>query len=669
MKTILAAMPLLATLAGHHAGAAPVAPNAAAIAEVAAGKRAEARAVWWGFNPDDATAALQAAINSGARKLIIENLGAPWIADKITLASHQEIVFEQGVVVQAKRGAFKGPGDCLFSASLKTNIALIGHGAALRMWKQDYDDPAQYQRAEWRHVLSFKSCAGVRVEGLTLADSGGDGIYLGVAQKGVPCSDVVIKKVICQNNYRQGISVISARNLLIEDCVLKDTGGTAPEAGIDFEPNAASEELVNCVMRNCLSENNRGDAYTFYLRPLRADSRPVSLRLENCRAIGSRRSVAFVTGNDTETAGVKGVMEFVNCRFEGSRDAAIVIADKPADGARVRFENCEVVNPAAGQPAITPIILASRANGAGDQGGVHFERLRITDPLPRRLMSYQDLSGGVALTNLTGTLLAIGDGRETIHVLTPELIAQWMPFRVFKRFSRFDFAPAKCEPAFPEARPAPAARNFARQRGLSEWLLWAEAGDPVAFSVQVRPVGKGDLKPAAVSLISPSGKSVKMPAAQGEKETAYAFKAAERGAYRVVCDPRNWTATVNSTSAPVCLYSTNASFHLLGTVGQFYFWVPAGTKEFGVKVSGGGGTECVKASILDPIGNVVEERDNLGQAHQFLAAPRNPADGEIWTLRLAKPSSGVLEDVHVQLQGIPPLLAPAREGLLRPASR
>ena len=130
---------LLPPLAALHA-AAPAPPNPQAIADVAAGKRAEARASWWGFDPADATVALQGAIHSGARTLIVEDMGAPWITDKLTLASDLKMVFEPGVVVQAKRGAFRGGGDCLFSAALKTNITLIGHGATLRMWKQDYGE-------------------------------------------------------------------------------------------------------------------------------------------------------------------------------------------------------------------------------------------------------------------------------------------------------------------------------------------------------------------------------------------------------------------------------------------------------------------------------------------------------------------------------------------------
>ena len=135
---------LLPPLAALHAAAAPAAPNPQAIADVAAGKRAEARASWWGFDPADATVALQAAIHSGARTLIVEDMGAPWITDKLTLASNLKIVFEPGVVVRAKRGAFRGGGDCLFSAASKTNITLIGYGATLRMWSH-----GQRQRNRW----------------------------------------------------------------------------------------------------------------------------------------------------------------------------------------------------------------------------------------------------------------------------------------------------------------------------------------------------------------------------------------------------------------------------------------------------------------------------------------------------------------------------------------
>ncbi len=617
------------------------------------------RASSFGFDPTNSTTALQAAINSGARKLIVENMDAPWIVDKIQLASNQEIVFEKGVVVQALRGAFKGKNDSLFSASLKTNITLTGYGATLKMWKEDYDDKTQYTHAEWRHVLSFKSCSRVRIAGLTLADSGGDGIYLGVARKAVPCSDFVIKDVTCVNNYRQGISVISARNLLIEDCVLKDTGGTAPMAGIDFEPNHDSEELSNCVMRNCVSENNRGSAYTFYLRPMHASSTPISIRIENCRAIGCRNSVRFITCSDTETAGVKGTMDFINCTFEGGLDGGVRVGDKPASGARVSFINCQIINAATNKPTATPIELSNRSTAVEDLGNIRFVNCTITDPLNRRPMSYQDMSGGLGLRDITGTLI-VG---KTKHQITPKLLAEWMPHTSSKQFPKFPTKDARYEPVLPDVKHG---RCAARIRGPSEWLLYTEAGQEVSFTVVIRPVGKGESKPSPVSIVAPSGKIKKLKSAKAE--TSYTFTASETGAHKIVCDPRKWTATVNSTTHRVCAYSESARIHFLSTTGEYFFWVPPGTKEFAVKISGEGTGERVKAALRDPNGKTVEEKDNIAEAHQFVAKPTSESAGEIWSLRLDKPSAIAMRDFHVQFQGIPPVLSHTKESLLKPVN-
>ena len=109
---------------------------------------------------------LQAAINSGAAKVIVDKMPSPWIVDKIQLASNQELFFEPGVVVQAKKGAFRGKSDALFNAWNLTNVKLTGYGATLQMHRADYDS-ADYTHAEWRHVLNFHGCSDVTVLGLT----------------------------------------------------------------------------------------------------------------------------------------------------------------------------------------------------------------------------------------------------------------------------------------------------------------------------------------------------------------------------------------------------------------------------------------------------------------------------------------------------------------------
>ena len=67
----------------------------------------------------------------------------------------------------------------------------------------------------------------------------------------------------CDANYRQGISVITAYNLLIENFTLRQPEGPTPQAGIDFELNRTDEQLVNCALHNCLIERNDGYGYPY----------------------------------------------------------------------------------------------------------------------------------------------------------------------------------------------------------------------------------------------------------------------------------------------------------------------------------------------------------------------------------------------------------------------
>ena len=136
--------------------------------------------------------------------------------------------------------------------------------------------------SDFAHGLNFLGCRKVRVQDLTIEQTGGDGIYLGTSENKSPNVNVVIRRVDCNDNHRQGISIISAEDLLIEDCLLRNTDGTDPKAGIDFEPNDPSDSLVNCVLRGCIAENNAGTGFQICPQSLSSRSKPISIYLKNC---------------------------------------------------------------------------------------------------------------------------------------------------------------------------------------------------------------------------------------------------------------------------------------------------------------------------------------------------------------------------------------------------
>jgi hypothetical protein len=357
-------------------------PDGQAVADVKAGRRTEANAAWWGFDAADATAALQGAIDSGARRVVVPNVGRPWVVRPIRLRGDLELVFEKGVEVVAKPGAFPGLRDYLFSAENCSNLSLIGSGAVLRMQKPEYTE------GEWRHALAILSCRSVKVAGLTLKDSGGDGIYLGRAGRGAPAANenIHIKDVTCDGNRRQGISIITAKDLVIEDCAFVNTGGTAPQAGIDFEPNSKDEKLANCIVRRCRIENNRGPGFTLNLNQMDKTTEDVSIRVEDCRISGSGREGIGI--HRIADNGPGGLIEFDRCVVRyGPTLGGLTVSGKSPDRARVRFSRCVWQYDAAAPPPEKPraersaIVLGAAIKQQPQRtGGIEFVDCVVEDP-------------------------------------------------------------------------------------------------------------------------------------------------------------------------------------------------------------------------------------------------------------------------------------------------
>ena len=410
------------------------AANPKAVDAVKAGTCKTANAAWWGFNKEDATDQLQAAINSGAPKVIVPYMGDPWVVRPIMLRSNLELVFEPGVMILAKRGEFKGGGDSLFSANALTDVTLRGYGAIFRMWKKDYQN-APYTKAEWRMGVGIRGCKRVHVEGMRIESSGGDGIYVDGGGDLKWSEDVVIRNVTCHDHHRQGISVISAVNLLIENCVLSGTSGTPPEAGIDFEPDTADQRFTNCVVRNCVMENNSGHEILVYLKPLTSKSEPVSIVFENCVSrMGtpgmapddfkdvSQRGWGGMTVGEVRDDGPAGLVEFRNCVSENTGKEGAKVYDKSPQGVRVRFVNCSWKSPWVsrfrddGSPRVPVLIQLRNSKTTSKQGGIEFVDCHVYDDVARPALLVSSEEGVASAHGLTGSLTAHTPGAATMNL-------------------------------------------------------------------------------------------------------------------------------------------------------------------------------------------------------------------------------------------------------------
>ncbi len=625
-------------------------PDPAAVAEVLAGRRAEARAEWWGFDPANATASLQAALTSGARRVTVGNCGAPWIVDPLVLCGGLEVVFEPGVVVEARRGGYRGKSDCLFSAETCTNLALRGRGATLRMWQEDYAT-TNYAAAEWRHCIRLRACVDVRIEGVTLAQSGGDGVYVGAGAGGAPCRNVVIRDVVCDGHHRQGISVISAEDLLIERTALINTRGTAPMAGIDFEPNHPAERLVNCVMRDCVMTNNAGGGLLFALHHMNGASRPVSFRIERCLADGGRRRGVVIWNSAAGTNGpTRGEAVFTDCTFVSATGHVVIVANAVAADSSLTFRNCRID---ARDPAAFPILLSARREAADGIGGVTIDGGRIASAASGSARPLDWRSDGRlrALRSVSGRFEFVGpEGRQTIEV-DDRSLARWFPESRAAALPVVPIDPARDLPA------AAVPGSSWRLRHEAELAVRAGARDEVQLAVKVEKVGPAPHR-IPLRVTGPTGAEVLVRTLEAGDEVRAAFTAAAAGLHRIEAGGGTCAFRIRSPTHALCVAADRRPVHFFGVTGDWAIPVPAGTAGFAVRVVGSGDGEGVKAAVIDPAGRVVQAQDNIAHPHVLLVSTPAAADA-MWRLRIERPSALHLEDYSVQLFGIPPVLAPA----------
>jgi hypothetical protein len=306
----------------------------------------------YGFNATDATTNLRNAFNQTADTLIIDAQASAWIINpiKVTNKSNYTVILQPGVVLRSKTGyTFY---QKVLDFSLCSNIKVIGYGATIELLRDEYVD-----ESEFRHCLQLSGVNGGEVYGLLLRNSGGDG--LNIAPGGVelltPSRNITVRDCVMDNNKRQGISVTCAENVLIDRCLLQNTNGRPPAAGIDIEPFRPTHIVKNITIRNCNIKNNYGYGVMIIMGESQTLDNSVTVEntvIENCARGGLIVGDGFYgheQGTNPDGTEVQdkflsnGVYIFKNVWIKNIPGPAAIV-NKPADSSLVYFKNCVFEN-------------------------------------------------------------------------------------------------------------------------------------------------------------------------------------------------------------------------------------------------------------------------------------------------------------------------------------
>ena len=475
----------------------------------------------FGYDEADSTRFLQAAIDSGAKKVVID--ARRWVTQPLVCRSGQELFFEDGAVVEAKKGAFLDRRkDQMFNVRSCTNVVIGGKGE-IRMHHDDYLKPP-YEKSEFRHCISVNNSANVRIWGLRILDSGGDGIYLG-GKSSAPgvhdggCHDITLQDLHIEGHMRQGMSVTFCDGLTVERCSFLNTHGTPPAAGIDFEPNGGYNRIRRIVLRDCVIGGNAGQGVSISIGHIWPETLPTyDITFERCRF--DRDGVGG--------GGKKGRLVFRDCIFENPDVMPLGIYGGPFDPPDCTVEGCILRENGKDTPMDRAwlrryaTLLSGEEDVLSKPVAVDCGKLTVADPEPGKMRRFFGRLG--VRLRISGRLVAYADS----------------PRRIELRGDR------------------PIAKRNGRWKGKRMTVTVSRFGGDTMFERDLPEDG------------------------------IIAFDAPERGLYQIAFDLVRATLPIHAANCPVALDLTQCEHPLVQTSGTFAFWVPDGTERFEMFVGGSG---------------------------------------------------------------------------------
>lgn len=135
---------------------------------------------------------------------------------------------------------------------------------------------------EWGHGIYIAGSTNVTIENVDVSQCWGDGIYLGKYDNtslGNPISNgVTIANCNLHHNRRNNLSITDASNITVKNSEFTYANGTAPQYGIDIEPNK-NKTCSNVTISNCTFKGNAGGTIQILGQ---LDAHVKGVTIENC---------------------------------------------------------------------------------------------------------------------------------------------------------------------------------------------------------------------------------------------------------------------------------------------------------------------------------------------------------------------------------------------------
>ena len=615
-----------------------VAAVVSAAALAASGADETVKASSFGWNPTNATKCLQAALDSGAKKVIVDRQESEWLVDMMFPRSNTEIVFEDGVVVRAVPGSMKRIIDNLFRCKGVSNVVMRGEGrAVLRMNRLDYLDKTRYQHGEHRHAVSLHNAENVVVRDLTIEDSGGDGVYV------LNVRHALLENLRCSGHARQGTSIISADDVTIRNCVFKHTKGALPECGMDIEPGLSAFNICRVLIENCVMCSNNCSGVAINVSALKSTNRRMDVTYRNCRMFDNASRGLWLVLARGAWAPVKGDLRFEGCAMSGNGDGPLQINNLASDALHVTFRDC--VFDAAGM-RVGRGAPVSLVNGtiSDDLNNLSFDGCRLLNCHDGPAVTFGAMTGcGVLPGGAKGVMeVSYASGAKGSFDFST-LAAKHPPKPELRKFETGAVDIKGLVPYNPDG-VASKRQKPAGYRGSFTFLQHVRKPGEYVIRFTSTQIGKYAKIEMPVEVYDVNG-TPHDTFVMTTPNFDYVLKAQGKNTiYRFEVKPNGRRVSVTSSLAGQGVVANGRVHWLVADNQDIYFQAKAGAGDVKVELTMEPG-EWVSAELIDPSGRIVDRCEKRSAGVILVGKRAKDAPSEIWRLHATK----FMDDCHVRL--------------------
>lgn len=223
----------------------------------------------------------------------------------------------------------------IFNLINAQNVVIEGNDARLIGDRNEHTGGS----GEFGQGFRIQGSNDIVVRDLHISDCWGDGWYIGSTDEQAWCERVYLQNISATNCRRNGLSLISVKGFRCIDGRFIDTNGTAPQWGIDIEPNFATDFLEDIEFVRPFTKNNNSHGFGIYLNAMEGSTNPVDIRVIGHGDDGS--DSGFAPGR---MVNIPGLIEYIDAKLINANGPGIISRGKGANGPRIKIVRPTIVD-------------------------------------------------------------------------------------------------------------------------------------------------------------------------------------------------------------------------------------------------------------------------------------------------------------------------------------